>query len=108
MRKDLLNLQSFNVGKVETHAFVNILDDYSFLIFQYFDQKRMPYRQDEFWVMLDDHLSHSDDFRWRVVVKRIQKFELFDQVFVELISDWLEVDLLGVQALQVTQLRFCL
>lgn len=48
MRKDLLNLQSFNVGKVETHAFVNILDDYSFLIFQYFDQKRMPYRQDEF------------------------------------------------------------
>lgn len=37
--------------------------------------------------MLDDHLSHSDDFRWRVVVKRIQKFELFDQVFVELISD---------------------
>lgn len=47
----------------------------------------MPYRQDKLRVVLDDYLSHSNDFRWWIVVELIEELELFDQVFVDLISD---------------------
>lgn len=47
----------------------------------------MPYCQDKLRVMLEDHLSHSDDFRWWIVVELIQVLELFNKMLVDLISD---------------------
>ena len=58
--------------------------------------------QDKLRIVLQDDLSHPDDFRRRIVIELIQELELLDEVLVDLISDRLEVHFLRGEVCQVS------